>query len=451
MTNDGIFEATNGGTLDVTSAITGSGELLVQASSEIELGGATSETTTFLGADGTLKLVTPSNYSGTISGFAVGDTLDLGITNVTTATPTADGANTTLTVDLSGGTPLTYTLAGDYTGDTFTVTHSGADSLITVSAANAPPTLGGAGDTVGYIQAGAAVAIDGGLTVSDAADPIITDATVQIGAGFVAGDQLSFTDQNGISGSYNPTSGILTLTGTEGVTAYQDALESVTFSSTSSDPTNGGADPTRTVTWIVGNGAANSTPVTSTIDVTALPVLVAGATATYTQDGSAVAVDGGLTVADVSSATLDGASVTIGGGLLAGDLLNFTDQYGITGSYDATTGTLSLAGAANLAAYQAALDCITFSSTSADPANGGDDASRTIEWLVSSGATTSTLATSTINVVHLPTISSAALRRLSTRGVRRCGRRGADGRRPEQRGAFERDDINQSGSSLATR
>ncbi|MGO8798633.1 MAG: hypothetical protein ACLQJL_06065 [Roseiarcus sp.] len=408
LTNDGIFEATNGGTLDVTSAITGSGELLVQASSEIELGGATSETTTFLGADGTLKLVTPSNYSGTISGFAVGDTLDLGITNVTTATPTADGANTTLTVDLSGGTPLTYTLAGDYTGDTFTVTHSGADSLITVSAANAPPTLGGAGDTVGYIQAGAAVAIDGGLTVSDAADPIITDATVQIGAGFVAGDQLSFTDQNGISGSYNPTSGILTLTGTEGVTAYQDALESVTFSSTSSDPTNGGADPTRTVTWIVGNGAANSTPVTSTIDVTALPVLVAGATATYTQDGSAVAVDGGLTVADVSSATLDGASVTIGGGLLAGDLLNFTGQSGITGSYDATTGTLSLAGAANLAAYQAALDSVTFSSTSSDPANGGDDATRTIDWTVSSGAATSTPATSTINVVDLPTISSAA-------------------------------------------
>ena len=182
----------------------------------------------------------------------------------------------------------------------------------------------------------------------------------------------------------------------------------MTFSSTSSDPTNGGADPTRTVTWIVGNGAANSTPVTSTIDVTALPVLVAGATATYTQDGSAVAVDGGLTVADVSSATLDGASVTIGGGLLAGDLLNFTGQSGITGSYDATTGTLSLAGAANLAAYQAALNSVTFSSTSSDPANGGDDATRTIDWTVSSGAATSTPATSTINVVDLPTISSAA-------------------------------------------
>ena len=45
--------------------------------------------------------------------------------------------DTTLTVDLSSGGPLTYTLAGNLTGDTFSVTHVGGNSDIAIATAAA--------------------------------------------------------------------------------------------------------------------------------------------------------------------------------------------------------------------------------------------------------------------------------------------------------------------------
>ena len=56
----------------------------------------------------------------------------LGNTDALSATPTKDGSNTTLTVDLSGGGTLTYTLAGNLTGDAFSVTNVGGDSDIAI-------------------------------------------------------------------------------------------------------------------------------------------------------------------------------------------------------------------------------------------------------------------------------------------------------------------------------
>ena len=45
-------------------------------------------------------------------------------------------------------------------------------------------------------------------------------------AGFFAGDRLNFTDENGITGSYNTSTGILTLTGGASIANYQVALRS---------------------------------------------------------------------------------------------------------------------------------------------------------------------------------------------------------------------------------
>ena len=51
-----------------------------------------------------------------------------------------------------------------------------------------------------------------------------------------AGDELVFTNQSGISGSYNAGTGVLTLTGTATVANYQAALRSIQFRSTNVDP-----------------------------------------------------------------------------------------------------------------------------------------------------------------------------------------------------------------------
>ena len=164
--------------LDVAAALTGGGQIEIGTGSKVELGVATSETTIFNGANATLKLDTPSSYTGIISGFAIGDTLDLANPSATTAVPSANGSNTTLTVNLSGGGTLTYQLAGNYVGDTFTVTHSGSDSLITLTAANQQPVLAGAGNTVSYTLGGTAQAVDTGLTVADTSSATLAGATV---------------------------------------------------------------------------------------------------------------------------------------------------------------------------------------------------------------------------------------------------------------------------------
>jgi hypothetical protein len=133
LTNTGILEATSGGHLFVAGAIGGGGQLKIGAGSVVELGGATSENSTFLGASSAklrIDNATTNAYTGVINSFVVGDTLELGNTNATSATPTFNGTNTILTVDVSGGSPLTYALAGDLSHNTFTVTHVGADSDI---------------------------------------------------------------------------------------------------------------------------------------------------------------------------------------------------------------------------------------------------------------------------------------------------------------------------------
>src|SRR3569623_1286675 len=86
----------------------------------------------------------------------------------------------------------------------------------------------------------------------------------------VDGDTLNFTDQNGISGSYDSGTGVLTLTGTSSVANYQAALRSITFSSASDNPTSFGTNASRTITWQVNDGALGSTAATSTVNITAV-------------------------------------------------------------------------------------------------------------------------------------------------------------------------------------
>jgi hypothetical protein len=137
ITNTGVFEATSGGHLDVAGAFGGKGgSLEIGAGSEVELGGVTSQDSAFLGASSaklSIDNATKTSYGGVIHSFVAGDILELGSTNALSATPTKNGVDTTLTVDLSRGGPLTYTLAGDLTADTFNITHVGGNSDISIA------------------------------------------------------------------------------------------------------------------------------------------------------------------------------------------------------------------------------------------------------------------------------------------------------------------------------
>ena len=282
-----------------------------------------------------------------------------------------------------------------------------AAATSTVNVTTVSPTLGGAGNTVSYTEGGAAATLDAGLTVSDPSSSTLSGATVSIASGFLSGDALNFANQNGISGSYNASTGVLTLTGTATLAQYQTALESVSFSSTSLNPTNYGADLNRTINWQVSAGAAQSAVVSSSLSIVGVdqaPILTgAGNTTTYAPGGAAVVIDNALAVSDPDNLQLASATVTISGNFQTGDTLSFTNQNGIVGSYSSATGVLTLTGTATLAQYQAALDAVTFSTTSASTA------SRTISWQVSDGTLKSAAATSTVNVASqlaAPTFTS---------------------------------------------
>ena len=193
---------------------------------------------------------------------------------------------------------------------------------------------------------------------------------------------------------------------------YQTALDSITysFSPSNGDPTGGGGDTARTVSWTVTDGSTSngtSAASTSTLDtVHVAPTVTAGATATFEVSGPAVTADNTLTVSDVDSAgNLTGATVKISSGFVSGDALNFSNQNGITGSYDAATGMLNLIGTSSVANYQTALDSITFSSTVATAGT------RTLTWNVDDGSTTHGISaneTSTVDIVLGPQITAGA-------------------------------------------
>src|SRR6185503_10143108 len=152
-------------------------------------------------------------------------------------------------------------------------------------------------------------------------------------------------------------------------------LDSVTFAS-GNNPNNGNLDPTRTITWVVDDGAGSShfsAPVTTTVDIAHTPPTLGGVTDTSFTQGNTTTLEPGLTVTDFDSATLASATVKITAGTFAGDgdvLAASTAGTNITVSYNASAETFTLTGADTLANYQSVLDHVTFQSGS-DPTNHG--------------------------------------------------------------------------------
>ena len=102
------------------------------------------------------------------------------------------------------------------------------------------------------------------VVVEDSDTPLLVSARVAIATGYVAGeDLLNFTNQNGIFGSFDATSGVLDLSGLATLANYQLALRSVSYQNTSSEPNT----DIRTVEISVQGEIAGSNTVTRDISV----------------------------------------------------------------------------------------------------------------------------------------------------------------------------------------
>lgn len=131
-----------------------------------------------------------------------------------------------------------------------------------------------------------------------------------------------------------------------------------------------------------------------------------GGDASYTEDSGAVMVDDAFTVADDDGDTITGGTVSITGNRVDGDVLAVQEQSGITSSYDAANGVLTLSGTATPADYEAVLRTLTFNSTS----DGPTDATRTLTYsLTDSGSGSAGTATQDVTVTPVndaPTIDN---------------------------------------------
>jgi sugar lactone lactonase YvrE len=124
----------------------------------------------------------------------------------------------------------------------------------------------------------------------------------------------------------------------------------------------------------------------------------AGGTLAYSENSGAVAIAPALTVSDSDSATLTGATVAITANYnSAEDVLAFVNAFGITGSWSAAAGTLTLTGAASVANYQAALRSVTYQNTSEKPGT----LVRTITFTASDASLTGAAVSRQISVASL--------------------------------------------------
>ncbi|MDB5268891.1 MAG: hypothetical protein JWP58_1931 [Hymenobacter sp.] len=148
---------------------------------------------------------------------------------------------------------------------------------------NQAPVLGNIeGTALAYAESNPtlSVPITSSLTVSDADNTTLAGATVRFTSGFNSiEDNLDFVNQNGITGSYNTGTGVLTLSGTATLAAYQAALRSIKYRN--SDPIDAQAG-TRTVSFAVTDGISASLTVTRDIAVTS--ALDAASGLPYTED-----------------------------------------------------------------------------------------------------------------------------------------------------------------------
>jgi VCBS repeat-containing protein len=145
ITNNGLLEATSGGTLVVDDAVTGTGSAAIGSGAQLEFGASVSSTgnVTFEGTTGTLKLDDPTHFAGNILGRSGSDGIDLAGFDAahTTVTPVSTTERTVLTVtdENHASTAVSITLLGDYTHSTFNFSDDAHGGVLIVDPPSTPP------------------------------------------------------------------------------------------------------------------------------------------------------------------------------------------------------------------------------------------------------------------------------------------------------------------------
>ena len=259
---------------------------------------------------------------------------------------------------------------------------------VSISTANVVPLLSvNSGSPLAYTEKDPPTNVAPNLSIIDSDSPNMNGATIKITGNYLfPQDQLVFTNTGTIQGSWNASTGTLTLTGLDTISNYQAALEAVKYVNTSNNPST----LKRTVSFLVTDGLATSNAVTRDINVTPVndpPVINTNANSPllYTANGNPVVITPALTVTDPDSDNLASAQVAISFNYQRGlDLLTFLNTNKITGSFDVASGILTLAGIDSVSDYRSALQSVMY--TFAGTPVGGN---KTISFSASDGSANS--------------------------------------------------------------
>jgi len=256
--------------------------------------------------------------------------------------------------------------------------------------------------TINYPVGSGPVVVDPTVTVTDPDSSFLASAQVSIATNYnPATDSLQYSGSSLITGSFNSTTGILTLTGADTFADWDAALESVTFTYTGSVVSN---PPTRKIVFEANDGLVLSNPTNSfdTINIVGpvvSPPIVSGTSptpVTWTQallpnSPPAVTIAPNLTITDGSTSQLTSATVSISANFSSGeDLLGWNAATAAANDITVTSSPhshfLTLAPTSPdisepLANYQAVLRTVTYSDTSDNP----NTAPRTVTFTVIDG------------------------------------------------------------------
>ncbi|NQV38737.1 MAG: DUF2341 domain-containing protein [Candidatus Marinimicrobia bacterium] len=254
---------------------------------------------------------------------------------------------------------------------------------------NAPILAGIEGSVLAYTDGDIETPITNILTVSDVDDAYMEGATITIIGNYHDGeDRLTFTNTASINGSWSTVSGTLILSGTAGLTDYQNALRAVNYYNINHDP----IEVLRTISIQVYDGADSSNISTRDISVTKVndaPLIsnVESTNLLYAPMSGPSNVSYTLNVTDYDNTTLDSAKIQVTGNYVIGeDTLVYSGGYGLTSSWDNINGLLRLLGTISVNNYQSALRLVTYENLSANPSS----LTRTVTYSVSDGLLFST-------------------------------------------------------------
>ena len=198
-----------------------------------------------------------------------------------------------------------------------------------------------------------------------------TSATITITGNYQSNqDVLTFAKTPHITGSWNSTSGTLTLSGTDSVSNYRVALRNVMYHNTSASPNMA---LTRTISFQANNGDLLSNIVTRNLtDRTGATPTISGFTSplTYVEKAAPVTIAPNLVVTQPDGLNFASATVTLVN-WQDGDRLNFSNIYGLqhTFSEDLVAGTavLTMTGNDTAAHYQTELSSVIFWCVAGNP------------------------------------------------------------------------------------